>query len=200
MCTFECKGRKGLREAMVKLARPYPSKKSVLDKRHAPEKGGRREEGGRKAWRQQMWAECSSHREMSGQGTGSPTDEDYISPDAACSCCRLLWTAMTGARWMSLSASWVGGAQMLARPDLQTVFKRPQSRTVFKRCGQIFPRGGVLCEKPLQKIGFGALFPPGKNRVPISRVGSWVGFPRFWPGLFLGSHLPPGKTRVPFPG
>ena len=28
---------------------PVPSKKSVLDKRHAPEKGGRREEGGRKA-------------------------------------------------------------------------------------------------------------------------------------------------------
>ena len=34
------------------------------------------------------------------------------------------------------------------------MLKCPQKRTVFKRCGQIFPGGGMLCEKPLQKIGF----------------------------------------------
>ena len=31
---------------------------------------------------------------------------------------------------------------------------RPQKRTGFNRCGQIFPGGGMLCEKQLQKIGF----------------------------------------------
>ena len=53
-----------------------------------------------------------------------------------------------------------GGAQTLARLDLQTVFtvKCPHKRTVWVRSGQIFPGGGVLCEKPLQKIGFGALY------------------------------------------
>ena len=35
-----------------------------------------------------------------------------------------------------------------------TSSNRPQKRTVFNRCGQIFPGGGMLCEKPLQKIGF----------------------------------------------
>ena len=58
---------------------------------------------------------------------------------------------MTGARsrWMSLSAgerrrslAWTFSVQM------------PTKRTVCVPSGQIFPGGGVLCEKPLQKIGF----------------------------------------------
>ena len=65
--------------------------------------------------------------------------------------CRLLWTAMTGARsrWMSLSAG-------ERRRSLAWTFSSVQMPT--KPSGQIFPGGGVLCEKPLQKVGFGALY------------------------------------------
>ena len=52
-----------------------------------------------------------------------------------------------------------GGAQTLARPGPSVQVNRPQKHTVKVRCGgQIFPGGGVLSEKPLQKIGFGALY------------------------------------------
>ena len=55
-----------------------------------------------------------------------------------------------------------GGAQTLARLDLQQCSNAHEegsfSLVLLVPSGQIFPGGGVLCEKPLQKVGFGALY------------------------------------------
>ena len=50
-----------------------------------------------------------------------------------------------------------GGAQTLARLDLQQCSNAHEADCLVPS-GQIFPGGGVLSEKPLQKIGFGALY------------------------------------------
>ena len=109
---------------------------------------------------------------------------------------------MTGARsrWMSLSASWVGGAQTVARLDLQQCSNAHKSGLFEYRPVRFSPEGGCFARNHFKRsVSARFIAYEASSHRTSPRGSSWV---QALPGKFRGNHNP-GFDRgnfCPFPG